>query len=41
MKKNSNRSHRKNENDLIYFSNVSARSARKKKMVKDAKNKEG
>ena len=35
MKKNSNRSYRNNEANLVYFANVSARSAKVKKMAKD------
>lgn len=38
MKKNSNRSHRENERNLSVFADISARSAKKRKQIKDMKN---
>ena len=37
MKKNSNRSHRTDAYNLAVFSDISERSAKKKKNIKDAK----
>lgn len=38
MKKNSNRSHRNDVHNLLVFSDISARSAKKRKQIKDMKN---
>lgn len=38
MKKNSNRSHRNDAHNLAVFADISARSAKKRKQIKDMKN---
>lgn len=41
MKKNSNKTHFKNEQGKVYFANVSARNAKVKKTAKEARDQKG